>query len=169
MSRDDLHLGAGILSEVIAAQCDLYRSLLAVATREQDAIVAGDVGRLTDLVERKEELLDHLRALETERMTALVAIQLATGIDPEVATISEVAAHLPAEMASSLERAGRKLKAEAVALQEAHAVNAHLLRNSRTLVDRWLHYLRSVLVGSLYTSDGSTASAGGSRSLDRSA
>src|SRR3546814_17037660 len=53
------------------SQRDLYRSLLGVASHEQDAIVTGDVERLTALVDRKEELLDHLRALETERMTAL--------------------------------------------------------------------------------------------------
>lgn len=165
----ELHLGAGVLSEVIAAQRDLYRSLLGIASQEQEAIVGGDVERLTSLVERKEELLDHLRALETERMTALVAIQTATGIDPDLATLSEVAAHLPSDLAAGLERAGRELRADAEALQEAHAVNARLLRNSRTLVDRWIHYLRSVLVGSLYTNDGSAASIAGSRSLDRSA
>ena len=162
-------MGVAGLSEVRAAQRDLDRALLGVAATEQDAIVAGDVERLTALVEQKEELLDHLRALETERMTALVAIQMATGIDADTATLSAIAAHLPSDAADALQRAGRELRAEAVALEEAHTVNAHLLRNSRSLVDRWIHYLRTVLAGSLYTSEGASAPGAGGRALDRSA
>ena len=93
--RAELAVGAATLSDVMAGQRDLYRSLLGIATREQDAIVAADVERLTQLLEQKEVVMDHLRALETERMTALVAIQMATGIAAEEATVSEIAAHLP--------------------------------------------------------------------------
>lgn len=171
-TRADLHAGVAVLNEVIAAQRDLYRSLIGVASQEQDAIVLGDVERLTALVEQKEELLDHLRALETERMTALVAIQAATGIAADTATLSAIASHLPGEVADELNRAGRELRAEAVALEEAHAVNAQLLRNSRSLVDRWIHYLRTVLAGSLYTPAGdsvASAAGAGGRALDKSA
>lgn len=169
MNRAAAQAGASVLGEVIASQRDVYRALLGLADEERGAIVGGDVERLTRLVDEKEQLLDHLRALETERMTALVAIAAATGIDPERATLSDVAAHLPSEPAAALERSGRELRAEALALQEAHEVNAGLLENSRSLVDRWIHYLRSVLVGSLYTQDGSAATASGARSLDRTA
>jgi len=165
----ELHGGAAILGEVMAAQRDLYRSMLGIAGSEQEAIIEGNVERLTELVEQKEELLDHLRALETERMTALVAIQTATGIDADTATISEIAAHLPVDTADVLQRAGRELRAEVLALEEAHAVNAQLLQNSRSLVDRWVHYLRQVLAGSLYTPDGASQAAPGGRALDRSA
>jgi hypothetical protein len=48
-------------------------------------------------------------------------------------------------------------------------VNAQLLRNSRSLVDRWLQYLRTVLAGSLYTQQGASNAGTGGRSLDRSA
>ena len=169
MSRGEMHAGAAVLGEVLATQRDLYRALIGVASNEQTAIIEGDVERLTALVEQKEELLDHLRALETERMTALVAIQMATGIEPDTATLSEIAAHLPSDTADALNRAGRELRAEALALEEAHTVNAQLLRNSRSLVDRWIHYLRTVLAGSLYTPEGVTNANTGGRSLDRSA
>jgi flagellar biosynthesis/type III secretory pathway chaperone len=169
MSRADMHAGAAVLGEVLATQRDLYRALIGVASNEQTAIVEGNVERLTSLVEEKEELLDHLRALETERMTALVAIQMATGIEPDTATLSEIASHLPSDTADALNRAGRELRAEALALEEAHTVNAQLLRNSRSLVDRWIHYLRTVLAGSLYTPEGVGDVNEGGRSLDRSA
>lgn len=169
MERPELMAGAAVLGEVLAGQRDLYRALLGIATREQDAIVAGNVERLTELLEQKEVLLDHLRAMETERMTALVAIEMATGIPAAEATVSEVASRLPAEAAADLERVGRELRAEAVALDETHAVNAQLLHNSRGVVERWLQYLRSLLAGSLYTPDGQSAAVGGGRTLDRSA
>lgn len=168
-SRADLAAGAATLSDVLTGQRDLYRSLFGLAMSEQDAIVAGDVERLTELVNEKETVLDHLRAMETERMTALVAIEMATGIEADHATISEIGAHLPKSLADDLDRVGRELRAEAVALEEAHAVNARLLQNSRSLVDRWINYLRTVLAGSLYTSDGDSPAVSGARTLDRSA
>jgi len=168
-ARTELASGAVALTEVMTGQRDLYRSLLGLATREQEAIVAADVERLTELLEQKEVVMDHLRALETERMTALVAIEMATGIEASGATVSEIAAHLPTPVADDLQRVGRELRAEAVALEEAHAVNARLLQNSRTLIDRWLHYLRNVLAGSLYTNDGDSPAVAGGRTLDRSA
>lgn len=169
MSREAFAEAAGVLSDVLAAQRDLYRRLLGIAASEQDAIVAGDVERLTELVDQKEQVLDHLRALETERMTALVAIEMAAGIPSAEATLSEVAARLPVGAAEELQRTGRELRAEAVALEEAHAVNARLLENSRALVDRWINYLRNVLAGSLYTDEGGTQAVAGGRTLDRSA
>ncbi|MGE3961799.1 MAG: flagellar protein FlgN [Dehalococcoidia bacterium] len=169
MNRQQLTHGAAELGGVLAGQRDIYRSLLGLAASEQEAIVAGDVARLTQLVEQKENLLDHLRAMETERMTALVAIDMAIGLPPEEATVTAIAAHLPTPAAEELQRLGRELKAEAVALEEAHAVNARLLRNSRSLIDRWIHYLKTVLAGSLYTSDGDSPSVSGGRTLDRSA
>ena len=102
-------------------------------------------------------------------MTALVGIEMATGIAADRATVSEIAAHLPGPVADDLQRVGRELRAEAVALEEAHAVNAHLLRNSRSLIDRWINYLRTVLAGSLYTSEGESPVVAGGRTLDRSA
>lgn len=169
MSRADLAAGAASLNDVLTAQREVYRSLVRVALDEQDAIVAADVERLTALVDQKETLLDHLRAMETERMTALVAIQAATGIVPEAATVSAIAAHLPPAAAEALERTGRELRAEVVALEETHAVNERLLRDSRSLIDRWVHYLRSVLAGSLYDGTGNSPEATGGRTLDRSA
>lgn len=169
MNREGLAAGAAALNDVLTAQHEVYRGLVGIAQDEQAAIVAADVERLTELVERKEVLLDHLRAMETERMTALVAIEMATGISAETATLSEVAAHLPAPAAQALQRAGCELRAEAVALEEVHAVNEHLLQNSRSLIDRWVHYLRTVLAGSLYDASGNSPDATGGRTLDRSA
>lgn len=161
---------AGALLAVMEAQGDLYRALLGLASSEQTAIVAGDVARLTEIIGEKEQLLDHLRALETERMTALVAIEAATGLPADRATVSDLAARMPSTEADLLLRAGRELRSQAVALQEAQETNTRLLEKSRALVDRWLQYLRTLLAGSVYTPDGGSANAlPGGRALDRSA
>ena len=76
------------LDEVLGTERDLYLSMLSLSTREEVAIVGDDVESLTELVNEKEELLEHLSALETERMTAIVAISAATGLDPETATLT---------------------------------------------------------------------------------
>ncbi len=162
--------GAADLLAVMGAQGDLYDALLELAGIEQAAIVEGDVAGLTEIVARKEELFDHLRALETERMTALVAIEAATGVVAERATVSAIAAHLPGDASDALMRTGEALRARAVALEEAQAVNTRLLERSRTVVDRWLQYLRTLLAGSVYTSDGASPTAlPGGRAVDRSA
>jgi hypothetical protein len=71
-------------------------------------VEGGAIGSLINLpgfmiviVGRKEELLDHVRALETERMTALVAIEMATGIAADRATVSAIAARLPSGPATA--------------------------------------------------------------------
>jgi flagellar biosynthesis/type III secretory pathway chaperone len=161
--------GANGLVAVMESQGDVYRALLGLATSEQGAILEGDVSRLTEIVRLKEELYDHLRALEAERMTALVAIEAATGIAPDQATVSEIASRLPVEHATTLLRTGRELRGQAVALEEAQTANARLLEQSRALVDRWLQYLRTLLAGYVYTPDGVTPSLPGGRALDRSA
>ena len=160
--------GGQTLAAVLEAQCDLTRQLLGAAHRQQRAIVDGDIEALTATVEESQVFLEHLQALETERMTALVAIAMATSIEPDSATLSEIAAALPSEPAEAVRRTGLALRAEATALREAEAVNQQLLEGSRSLVDRWVNYLRSVLAGGVYTPAGGTTGNGG-RTLDRSA
>lgn len=160
--------GGQSLAAVLEAQTDITRQLLGVARRQQRAIVDGNVEDLTASVEESQIFLEHLAALETERMTALVAIAMATSIDPDRATLSDIAAALPAEPAEAVRRNGQALRAEATALHEVQAANQQLLESSRSLVDRWVNYLRSVLTGGVYTPAGGTAANGG-RTLDRSA
>jgi len=169
VSREEALSGADALSVVLTTQQDLLRAMRTLAEQEQQAIVAGDVRVLTDVVEEQQQLVEHLNALETERMTALVAIAAATGLDAESATISAIAATLPLERATELTRQGQDLRAEAIALRQVQDTNEQLLEASRGLVDRWLNYLRSVLSGSLYTASGGTGGMPGARSLDRSA
>lgn len=160
--------GGQSLAAVMEAQRDITRQLLGVARRQQRAIVDGDVEGLTASVEEARTFLEHLQALETERMTALVAISMATGVDPERATLSEIAAALPADAAEAVRRTGQVLRAEATALHETQEVNQRLLESSRALVDRWINYLRSALTGGVYTPAGGAVADGG-RTLDRSA
>lgn len=169
MNRDAALTGAGALGAVLTTQQDILRAMRVLAEQQQRAIVGGDVRALTDVVEEQQALVDHLNALETERMTALVAIAAATGLDAESATISAIAATLPLERAAELIRQGQDLRAEALALRQVQEVNEQLLETSRGLVDRWLNYLRSVLSGSLYSASGGTGAMPGARSLDRSA
>ncbi len=167
--REEAVAGADALRAVLSSQHDILRAMRTLAVQQQDAIVAGDVQVLTTVVEEQQQLIEHLNALETERMTALVAIAAATGLDAESATLSAIAATLPLEHATQITRLGQDLRAEAIALHDVQDVNEHLLETSRTLVDRWLQYLRSVLSGSLYTASGGTGAMPGARSLDRSA
>lgn len=161
--------GAGALAVALADEERIYTSMLALAAREEIAIVGGDVEELTTIVDEKEQLIEHLHALETERMTAIVAIATACGDDPETMTLSEVAALLPAELSVSLTETGVLLRAQAIALQQANGRNADLLRRSHELIDRWVNYMKQLLSGSLYGEDGRTGELPGGRSLDRTA
>jgi flagellar biosynthesis/type III secretory pathway chaperone len=164
------------LTEVVAdltAALDQERaalvSMLDLATREELAIVGGDVALLTQLTDEKEHLLELVAALESERMTAITAIAGATGQDPATVTISTVIASLSPADALALTSAGVELRREALALRDANERNAHLLRTSRDIVDRWLQYLRSLMSSVLYDASGRTAEAGRPTRLDRSA
>ena len=166
----DLTTPAHALSETLAEEHQLYASLLELAAREEQAIVGGDVRILTEITEEKEQLLELLAALETERMTALTAFAAATGHDPGDMTLSEAAGALDASEGALLTRAGEQLRAIALELRGANDRNAALLRSSRDIVDRWIQYLRTVLTGALaYNADGGLTDAVGRRVLDRSA
>jgi flagellar biosynthesis/type III secretory pathway chaperone len=165
----DLMEGAQALEACLGAQEAIYEAMLGLAAREEVAIVAGDVATLTTLVEEQEHLIEHLHALETERMTALTAIASAAEVDAADLTLSEIVARLPSEAAAALTETGVQLRGRAMALGEANERNAQLLRSSRALVDRWIQYLRMLLSGSLYNASGTAALGDGRRRLDRSA
>lgn len=160
---------AAALTEALAGQRELYASLLALAHREETAIVASDVAELTRIVDEKEALIEHVNALETERVTALVAIASVTGINGEGATLSAISALLDDQAASVLMECGLGLRACAQAVREANERNALLLRGSRELVERWISYLRTALTGALYNAAGATAAGPTRRAFERSA
>lgn len=158
------------LALVLAEESRLCAQLLAVTDREQDAIIASDVERLTTLVDEKEQLLELLATLETERMTAITAIALATGRSAEALTLTEVADLATSEARISLLVTGEELRRAGVALAEANARNARLLETSAELVERWAQYLKNVISRSLtYQQDGSTQGSQGHRVIDRTA
>jgi flagellar biosynthesis/type III secretory pathway chaperone len=166
----ELNASVAALSSTLDEERETYVSLVALAGREERAIVAGDVEELTDVTDRQEQLMELLATLETERMTALTAIAAATGLDADSLTVTMVASLADAEQGAALAETGAELRAQAVALQRANESNAALLQNSRQIVERWIQYLRTIVTGTLtYTAEGSPDEAGGNRVIDRSA
>lgn len=168
-ASDEVQRFVMTLDEVLETERDLYLSMLELSTREEVAIVGDDVEQLTDVVNEKEDLLDHLTALETERMTMIVAISSATGLDPETATLTQISEVVPAMDGLRLMESGMALRTQAVALEQANLRNERLLEASRGLVDRWIQYLKTVLNNSVYTPDGQLDDSRDVGSLDRSA
>ena len=167
---NELGAGADALSSVLNHQGAAYGSLLELASREEQAITDGDVGTLTAIVDEQRQLLDVLRALETERMTALVAIAAATDLETDALTLSRVIEAAEPEQGAALTEVGVLVRARAVALKQANERNAALLRSRSDVVERWIDFLRKVVSGSLtYTAEGSPQEPDGSRVLDQSA
>jgi flagellar biosynthesis/type III secretory pathway chaperone len=133
-------------------------SMLDVATREELAIVGGNVALLTELATEKEHLIELVAALESERSTAITVIASATGHDPTTATLSSVVASLSKADALALASAAVELRRQANALRAANERNARLLRASRDIVERWLQHLRLRMSGAV--------SEGGGRAVE---
>ena len=164
------HAAAADLAQVLTEESRLCAQLLAVTDAEETAITASDVERLTSLVDEKEQLLELLAALETERMTAITAIALATGRNADALTLTEVADLAAPEARSMLPVTGEELRRAGLALADANARNTRLLQASAELVDRWTQYLKTVISRSLtYQQDGSAQGPQGRRVLDRTA
>src|SRR5262249_44288192 len=115
--------------------------LLAVTHREEKAIIAADIPLLTSLVEEKEQVLELLATLETERMTAVTAIASAAGQQPSSLTLGGVVALVDGPAQAQLVALSEGLREDGRALEEANQRNAHLLQASSDLVDRWVQYL----------------------------
>ena len=160
----------GGLCTALSEEARLCTDLLAVTRREERAIIDADIPTLTAIVDEKEQLLELLATLETERMTALTAIAAATGREAATLSISGIIDLVGPQQRARLIALSDGLRTDGQALEQANARNAQLLRMSRDLVDRWVQYLKAMLTGSLtYTPDGSTQGATGNRMLDRSA
>ena len=159
------------LHDTLEEQLTLHGHLLSVAHREEAAIVAGDVEALTALVEEQEQLLELLASLETERMTATIAIAAALGLHPDhTPRLAELADGLDATAAQTVIGTGQALRDRAVALSEANARNTALLAGSHALIERWIGYLRSLVGTTLgYSPDGAARAPGSARVIDRSA
>lgn len=168
----DLHIQSLALVAVLDEQRDLYGRMAILADSQRDALLEGDVDRLTQLVERQEQLIELLNALETPRMTAISAIAAATGraVDTEM-SLREIAAALPAAEAETLIASGAALRAQAERTAALNAENSRLLHSSRELVDRWIGFLRGLLTRqAAYGADGAVhGTADKARILDRSA
>lgn len=160
--------GVAALTATLEQQRDTMVSMLDLARREERAIVGGDVEALTKLTDEREALLELMAALESERMTALVAIGDSVGLPPGSLTLTRVA-QVAGPAAGSLTSVGLDLQQRATAVRDANARNALLLRTSRDIVDRWLQYLRSMMTSVLYDAGGRTSEAGRRTQLDRSA
>ena len=162
--------GGDALAAALTEEQELLGSLLDLAGREERAIVGGDVATLTELTDQKEQLLEMLATLETERMTALTVIAGSSGLDIDALSLSAVAELVEPARGAALTEAGIELRTRALALKEANEQNAALLRSSRDIVDRWIQYLRTIIAESLtYTAEGSPNESGDNRVIDRSA
>ena len=161
---------ADALADTLEEESRLCGMLLAVTHREEKAIIAADIPLLTSLVEEKEQVLELLATLETERMTAVTAIASAAGKPASSLTLGGVVALVDGPAQAQLVALSEGLREDGRALEEANARNAHLLQASSDLVDRWVQYLKSVITGALtYNPDGGAQGGAGSRMLDRSA
>jgi flagellar biosynthesis/type III secretory pathway chaperone len=161
--------GVAELTSTLEEQRDVLVSMLDLARREEHALVSGDVEALTRLTDEREHLLELTAALESERMTAIIAIAAAIGVGPSMLTLTRVAAAVPGPAGAALTSIGLELRQRAIAVRDANTRNALLLRTSRESVDRWLQYLRTLVTSVLYDADGSAAELGHHPQLDRSA
>ncbi len=166
----ELTAAADALIDTLQEESRLCSALLAITDNEERAIIASNVSDLTALTDEKERLLELLATLETERMTALVAIGLATGRDALALTLTEVAGLVAGADRARLLAVQVTVRAASDALELATRRNSVLLRASRELVDRWVQYLKNVLSGSLtYSPEGASQGEQQSRVIDRSA
>ena len=159
--NDSLVTGLPAMAEIVAELSSALEeermaltSMLDVATREELAIVGGNVALLTELATEREHLIELVAAMESERSTAITVIASATGHDPATATLSSVVASLSKADALALASAAVQLRREANAVRAANERNAHLLRTSRDIIDRWLQHLRSRMGGVLSDAGG---------------
>lgn len=166
----NLRMHAVALAAALDEQRALYVQMEEIAQGQQHALLDSDVNGLTQLVERQEQLIEHLSVLETDRMTAVAAIAAATGRDVDAISLSEIADALPRREADVVRAAGAALRVQAQRAAALNAENARLLRTSRALVDRWIGYLRGMLTRQIaYGADGAVrGTADKARVLDRS-
>lgn len=142
------------LIEILTAEVDLLTRLHSILSKEQDALVTGDVDRIRRTVEEQISVLQEVAVLENRRTTVLENIggPEGTARDGKLGTLIEQAF---GEKADRLKEIRTSLRAMLEAIGTVNSNNGMLINQSLSYIDKTLKMIAGEDDTSrVYTSDG---------------
>ncbi len=129
------------LVSVLARQEAIYQQLLEVASDERQAIVAGNLTDLKAALQRKQDILERLAALEDRRINWLGRYARKHGFEVETMTLASIIDCSGPSDRKALTRLHRGLRLRIDQLVEMNAVTKSLLEKIVTSIDVSLRFL----------------------------
>ena len=154
------------LIRLLGDELGLYDQLFVLGQRERDAVLGADPGVLETLVAAKETLIAQVGRVETRRQRWVADWAAEAGVEPAGLTLSDVAARLPAEVATELDAARARLVGRVGELAELSFRNGNLLSSALGVVSRRLEAYSRVTTGLGYRASGATVTSVATAQLD---
>ncbi|MCC6446106.1 MAG: flagellar protein FlgN [Armatimonadetes bacterium] len=143
-----------MLKQSLEHICLLSEEAVALADRQQKALIQGDHQTVMNTALSQQEKIECLGRAEAECHRAAACLKAALGCSPET-PLSALTARLPAPVAASIESLGERLKAAYLSWHRLADVNRRLAKDALEYVGFALDCLQGMAQkGRLYRPDG---------------
>ena len=122
------------LLRVLSNETELYRSMLKVIGKEEDAVIRSALDPLNEAGIEKENILKELRSVEKQRSLLVREVSEALGCPYQDLTLSKISKMVDEPYASRLKKVSSDLSTLLVTLKDANQRNQRLVEHSLELL-----------------------------------
>ena len=129
------------LMRILEQERALYQTMLTVIEEEGQAAVESKLDSLIDAGRAKENILDKIQPLESERREVVARVAKTLGCSDREVTLARISRHLDETLAGRLNRTGSDLSTVLNTVNTANQKNKRLFEHSLELLKGSISYL----------------------------
>lgn len=133
------------LIEVLEQECVIYEDLYSVSDVKTQVIVRGDVGKLQEITESEQNVVDEVLILEKRRQTIIDNIAVVLNQKSKAMTIADVVRLMEGQpqFQKPLSELHQRLRSVVMKLQQVNVQNRELLENALEMTEFNINVLQT--------------------------
>lgn len=134
------------LISVLQEETKIYEDLLVVSDEKTAVIVKNDIGKLQEIVDKEQETIDVITALERKREEIVRSIAMVVNRKPDTLTVAEIIRMLDKQPQEQKELAAvhKQIRSVVERLQQMNHHNRELLERSLEMTEFNINLLQSM-------------------------
>ena len=134
------------LISVLQEETKIYEDLLVVSDEKTVVIVKNDIGKLQEIVDKEQETIDVITALERKREEIVRSIAMVVNRKPDTLTVAEIIRMLDKQPQEQKELAAvhKQIRSVVERLQQMNHHNRELLERSLEMTEFNINLLQSM-------------------------
>ena len=134
------------LISVLQEETKIYEDLLVVSDEKTAVIVKNDIGKLQEIVDKEQETIDVITALERKREEIVRSIAMVVNRKPDTLTVAEIIRMLDKQPQEQNELAAvhKQIRSVVERLQQMNHHNRELLERSLEMTEFNINLLQSM-------------------------